>query len=69
VSPTVRRVDTHMAHWLRPELLGDVIQDQIREFSNSHNASRCISRRRSTRFTSSKSVADGRGLALGRATR
>jgi hypothetical protein len=32
VAPTVGRVDAHLAHLLRPGLLGDVIQDQIPEF-------------------------------------
>jgi hypothetical protein len=32
VAPTVRGVDAHLAHLLRPGLLGDVIQDQIPEF-------------------------------------
>jgi hypothetical protein len=32
VAPPVGRVDAHLAHLLRPGLLGDVIQDQIPEF-------------------------------------
>jgi hypothetical protein len=31
VAPTVRRVDAHLAHLLRPGLLRDVVQDQIPE--------------------------------------
>jgi hypothetical protein len=29
MAPTVRRVDPHLSHLLRPGLLGDVVQDQI----------------------------------------